>query len=643
MSVDKSLLHRLLEALRDWQTVAKMKWLYRLGHDRALWEALDPESLGGPRWLVEAHDGNEELIGQGIIAEADLREKQNQRSQAVEKARKALVTLDTEGERGESLLEALDVDSSSLGDFLRHEKNGTATIALATDAERAIRKALARSNANKGMAQVEQAEGTGVGSNQAESEQGSPLWCLDSLITRLKDDAMAEMSAPVPERRQVHMRRLENAQQHYQEIQELYLRCRRQCAATPLPPSCDYHTILQEAKSLALDLLHFRSDDPTTTSQTRGAEHNRFSDLIWRYRTVGDGLLNLRTSCGGQSLTGTHFPRPVRAEKAAGTGVGRDPAEGKQAEGIDGAGRSESKGRNLRSSPNPSPSSEDTALARLQGMAKLSAEGGRVTERAILAALHRLENATSAEATSAWELLYSRMKEIAGWQPPEQVDPPDRSIDADEDGNIFDQITFDVRCFPPGIEQLWTQNTWPALRDILNRLPRAEATDTERAEGTSPASDPAGTEPSEGADAAGGRGKRASPIPTDEANGIVRNYIARRERAGQKCTARGVADDCGIALGRVSALLAWQAYQARRKSGQPSRKPKEARQVTEKMLACIGEDDDPSARMSAEEAAWRTLLERASTEERARLNAMNAAEKAEAIQLVIDQFADQDE
>lgn len=167
----------------------------------------------------------------------------------------------------------------------------------------------------------------GASRNQAESEEGSPLWCLDSLITRLKDDAMAEMSAPVPERRQVQMRRLENAHQHSQEIQELYLCCRRQCAATPLPPSCDYHRILQDAKSLALDLLHFRADDPTTTSQTRGAEHNRFRDLMWRYRTVGEGLLDLRTSCGEQSLTGAHFPRPVRAEKPEGTGAASEQAE----------------------------------------------------------------------------------------------------------------------------------------------------------------------------------------------------------------------------------------------------------------------------------------------------------------------------
>jgi hypothetical protein len=175
MSDDKSLLQSLLEAVRDWQSVAKAKWLYRLGHSTDLWDRLEPESLGGPRWLVKAHDGNEDLIRCGMVSEQDLREKQTQRKEAVEKSRKALGILDAEGERGEALLESLDVDSSPLSDFLRHEKHGSATVALAIAAERAIRKALARSNAGKDTSRAGQPEGAVAGHDPAKGQQAEGI------------------------------------------------------------------------------------------------------------------------------------------------------------------------------------------------------------------------------------------------------------------------------------------------------------------------------------------------------------------------------------------------------------------------------------------------------------------------------------
>lgn len=143
----------------------------------------------------------------------------------------------------------------------------------------------------------------------------------------------------------------------------------------------------------------------------------------------------------------------------------------------------------------------------------------------------------------------------------------------------------------------------------------------------------------------GGEGdKPAAPVPKEEAEIIVRNYIKKREKAGERITARGVARDCGIALGRVSELATWQAYQARKKGRLRPQNPKDIKQLTDNMLAAIGKKDTPDAGLvEAEEAAWRYLLDNAkSSDERARLHAMTNAEKAEAIQLVIDQFADQD-
>jgi hypothetical protein len=138
-------------------------------------------------------------------------------------------------------------------------------------------------------------------------------------------------------------------------------------------------------------------------------------------------------------------------------------------------------------------------------------------------------------------------------------------------------------------------------------------------------------------------GEPIKPIPTDEANILIRNYLKERERKGIKVTARAVAEECGIALGRVSSMPSWQAYQARKKTAEQPGKPKEPRQLTDKVLATIGQTDDPSAKLiSKEEAAWRYLIENARTpEERARLNAMTPAEKGEAIQLAMGQLDDQ--
>ncbi len=132
------------------------------------------------------------------------------------------------------------------------------------------------------------------------------------------------------------------------------------------------------------------------------------------------------------------------------------------------------------------------------------------------------------------------------------------------------------------------------------------------------------------------------PIPADEANVLVRRFIAPREKVGLKVSARDVSRNCSIALGRVPSMPAWIAYQARRApSGRPT-KPRTHRPLTDQQLAAIGKEDDPSAELiTAEERAWRHLIENArSDDERARLYALTAREKAEAIRLALDQLQD---
>jgi hypothetical protein len=134
--------------------------------------------------------------------------------------------------------------------------------------------------------------------------------------------------------------------------------------------------------------------------------------------------------------------------------------------------------------------------------------------------------------------------------------------------------------------------------------------------------------------------KRGSPIPKDEANIIVRNYL----KANPDATARDVAANCGIALGRVPDMPAWKARLAQKQKMPAGTQPKASKQLTEKMLESIGQKNDPAAPMEAKEAAWRYLMEKAQTpEERARLNAMSKEEMAEAIRLVLGQVEDQEE
>src|SRR5262245_12957806 len=81
-------------------------------------------------------------------------------------------------------------------------------------------------------------------------------------------------------------------------------------------------------------------------------------------------------------------------------------------------------------------------------------------------------------------------------------------------------------------------------------------------------------------------------------------------------TIRDVHTATGVSLGAISNSPAWKVYQAQKKSGQsPSSHGSKERRLTRKMLDALGKNDDPSVNISAEEAAWRYLLESATPEE----------------------------
>jgi hypothetical protein len=169
----------------------------------------------------------------------------------------------------------------------------------------------------------------------------------------------------------------------------------------------------------------------------------------------------------------------------------------------------------------------------------------------------------------------------------------------------------------------------------------------EHGEGTDAPSDQGGAGQSEEGGAAE---KRSKTIPLAEANELARAYIRKQEQAGAKISARDLQDYIAstlggsFALGRVPELPAWIAHQTRKATTPQDRQPKPPRQLTPEILAFIGQGDDPSAPLvDAEETTWRYLVESAKTpEERARLNTMSPAEKAEAIQLLLDQWANRD-
>jgi hypothetical protein len=150
-----------------------------------------------------------------------------------------------------------------------------------------------------------------------------------------------------------------------------------------------------------------------------------------------------------------------------------------------------------------------------------------------------------------------------------------------------------------------------------------------------------GPERRDAAPPAEGGASGKSPIGRDEANLLVRQHL----KAHPNASVRAIHRATGVSVGAVAQSAAWQAHQAAKKIGPGTsggRSPRE-RQLTRKILAVAGKEEDPSRLPQAEEAAWQYLLETATPDERARLHALTPAERAERIRLVIEQFADQDD
>jgi hypothetical protein len=131
--------------------------------------------------------------------------------------------------------------------------------------------------------------------------------------------------------------------------------------------------------------------------------------------------------------------------------------------------------------------------------------------------------------------------------------------------------------------------------------------------------------------------KRRKPIPKDEANLLVRDYLKNHPGA----TASQVAKAVGIAQGRLPLLMAWQVEMKSRKAKKPSAQ-KQPKALDRKMLESIGRTNDPSARMEAEEAAWQEII--AAAEARGKLMLLQdktPEEKKALIDAYIRQKSDQ--
>jgi hypothetical protein len=114
-------------------------------------------------------------------------------------------------------------------------------------------------------------------------------------------------------------------------------------------------------------------------------------------------------------------------------------------------------------------------------------------------------------------------------------------------------------------------------------------------------------------------------IPGGEANILVRDFLKDHPQA----RIRAVAAATGLAIASIHNTPAWKDF--REKTSKP-RREKAARQLTREMLAAINNGHAaPGARIEARDTIWRVLLEKATPDERVRLNAMSSSQKEELI------------
>jgi hypothetical protein len=132
--------------------------------------------------------------------------------------------------------------------------------------------------------------------------------------------------------------------------------------------------------------------------------------------------------------------------------------------------------------------------------------------------------------------------------------------------------------------------------------------------------------------------KKRQPIPLDEADILVRDYLQQHPNASTKEVAKGV----GIAAGSLPKLASWQAEQTRRRAARRA-KPKAERRLSKNMEHVIGKESDPAAMLEVEDAARQMILEETDDKGRADFHSMGKAKQAELIKLRVEQLREEAE
>jgi hypothetical protein len=146
---------------------------------------------------------------------------------------------------------------------------------------------------------------------------------------------------------------------------------------------------------------------------------------------------------------------------------------------------------------------------------------------------------------------------------------------------------------------------------------------------------PKPSQPDEAGLATTGKRRRRAEIPDKyEINIRLKQYLDKNPRA----TIREIAEVVDLSTGKVSQMDAWRREMARRKAAkEPAQR--DARPLTDSMLAAMGREDDPATKMvMKDEAIWQWVLETAKPNERAGLHMKTAEERAKLVELVREQY-----
>jgi hypothetical protein len=135
----------------------------------------------------------------------------------------------------------------------------------------------------------------------------------------------------------------------------------------------------------------------------------------------------------------------------------------------------------------------------------------------------------------------------------------------------------------------------------------------------------------------GQRRMRAEFPDENEVNLHVHKYLSQNPRAG----IRAVVESVGFSVGTVQKTEAWKLEMKRREAAKKPPK-KDHRPLTPEMLACIGKEDnmdEVDARIDAEDAALRRILEEADEQQRAEFHSMDPQQKRRLIEKAKEDYA----